>query len=139
MRADPTRGFTLIEVIIVVMIVSILASIAFPSISATLTSVRLDTTARAFAGDLRRTRVEALRRNVPITLRSQSGGSYQIDSIGQRTLEGDVTFAASSADSVRFATFGLSLTGGATFVLLIGGDSVGVRVSPSGLTTILSN
>ena len=136
MRADPRKGFTLMEIIIVVMIVSILSGIAFPRISGTLTSVRLDTTARGFAGDLRRARVEALRRNVPITVRRQSGGVYQIDSVGLRTLEGDVTFAASSADSVRFASFGPSLTGGTSFVLSIGGDTAVVRVSPSGLTTV---
>ena len=139
MCAEGRKGFTLLEVIIVVMITAILLSIAEPRISKTLTSVRLKTTATVFAGDLRRARVEALRRNVPITVRSQSGGSYQIDSIGQRTLEGDVTFATSSADSVRYATFGPSLTGGVTFVLSIGGDSVSVSVSPAGLATISSD
>ena len=135
MYAEERKGFTLMEIIVVVMIVSTLAGIAVPRISEALATVRLDTTANIFAGDLRRARVEALRRNVPITVRSQSGGSYQIDSIGQRTLEGGVTFS-SAADSVRFMTFGPSLTGAVTFVLSIGGDSVSVNVSAAGLTTI---
>ena len=134
--SQPRSGFTLIEIIIVVMITATLLGIVMPSVGATIASARLGGTARSFVGDLRRARLEALRRNVPVTVRAQSGGAYQIDSIGQRTLEGDVTFSSSSADSVRFATFGLSMTGTVTFVLSVGNDSVNVVVSAGGMSTI---
>ena len=130
------RGFTLMELLVVVMITAAMAGFAVPAISGSLTSMRLGTTARTFAADLRRARIEALRRNVAISVRSQFGGTYQIDSIGQRTLDGGVTFTLSSADSVRFASFGPSLTGAVTFVLSIGGDSVNVAVAASGMSTI---
>ena len=48
----------------------------------------------------------------------------------------ETSYYDSSADSVRFMTFGPSLTGAVTFVLSIGGDSVSVNVSAAGLTTI---
>ena len=120
----------------VLVILSAIVGFAVPTMSGYLTSMRLQTTARTFAADLRRARIEALRRNVAVSLRKQSGGSYQIDSIGQRTLDGGVTFSASSADSVRFASFGPSSTGAVTFVLSIGGDSVNVQVAVSGMSTI---
>ena len=130
-------GFTMVEIIIVVMISSIMLAIAAPSISESLASVRLGTTARTFAADLRRARVEALRRNVSITVRTQTGGAYVIDSIGSRNLDDDVVFSASSGDSVRFASFGLSLTGAVTFYLSVGSDSASVVVSAAGLTTVV--
>lgn len=136
MGAEDRKGFTLMEVIIVMMITGILLGMAVPAISESLTSIRLQTTARGFAADLRRARIEALRRNISVSVRAQTAGAYQIDSVGQRTLEGGVTFASSSADSVRFASFGPSLTGAVTFVLTIGSDSVNVAVAPSGISNI---
>ena len=136
MIGQSNRGFTMMELVVVVMITAAMVGFGVPAISGSLTSMRLQTTARTFASDLRRARVEALRRNVAISVRGLLAGSYEIDSIGQRTLDGGVTFTAASADSVRFASFGPSLTGAVTFVLSIGGDSVTVAVTASGMSTI---
>ena len=130
-------GFTLLELIIVVVVTLVLVDMAVPMISGTLRDLSLDTTSREFVADLRRARVEAMRTNSAVTVKVEAGSSaYRIDGVGARILSNDVTFSADGADSVRFASFGPTLSGPATFVLTLGGLGKKVVVLASGMPTV---
>ncbi len=131
-KARNDRGFTLIDMIIVLAVTLVLATIALPPIGNTVRSVRLDATASTLAGDLARARIEALKRNqvVDVTLTSET--EYEIEFVGVRELENGATFLAGPV-LIQFAPFGPMLTGPAEFVLGLGGDTRTVSLAASGL------
>ena len=131
------RGFSLVEITAVIVLVGILLVIALPRFRELRRRSQLDTGAYQLAGDLRRAQIEAIRRNQPITLERLNDSTYNIDFIGDRLLQDNVRFvAALSADSVRLATFGPPTTGARSFVVTRDGAQKTVTVSAGGLVSV---
>jgi prepilin-type N-terminal cleavage/methylation domain-containing protein len=131
------RGFTLVETVMVLVLAGMLVGIALPRFRESRQRYQLDTAAYQLAGDLRRAQVEAIRRNQPVTLERIDAMTYNIDFVGDRLFEGNVTFVtALSADSVRLAAFGPPTTGAQTFTLQLAGAQKSVTVSAAGLITV---
>ena len=74
-----SKGFTLIEVLIVIAIIGVLSAIAIPSISSWLPNYRLKSAARDLYGAAMKAKGEAVKRNVncAITFNQQIGGISQ--------------------------------------------------------------
>ena len=134
-RTMPCRssraGYTITELLIVMMTIAIVVVIALPPMFATIRGTRLESARQALIGDLRLARMEAIRRNVGINVQKTSTTTYTIDSIGVRTLEDGVTFTSGPA-TLRFAPFGPVPTGAATYTLHLNGKSATVTVSTAG-------
>lgn len=61
-------GFTLFELVVVILIVSILVTIGIPSFKYVTTSNRIATEVNGLLGDMRYARTEALRQGLPVTV-----------------------------------------------------------------------
>ena len=132
-----SRGFTLVETMMVIVVVALMLGIALPRFREQRQRYQLDTAAHQLAGDLRRAQVEAIKRNQPVTLERINDSTYNVDFIGDRLFDGSVKFAtALSADSVRLAAFGPPTTGARSFVMQRDGVQRTVTVSAAGLITI---
>jgi prepilin-type N-terminal cleavage/methylation domain-containing protein len=129
------RGLTLIELLIVIVIVGILATLSIPKISEIRKRMAADAAANQVLGDLRRARSEALKRNKSIRMWKTSTTTYSIDSIGSRTLPNDAVFSAGS-DSVRFSPFGPPVTGASSFTVSLDGRTKTVVLTAAGLLSI---
>ncbi len=129
-------GFTIVELLVVLVIASVVLAIALPRIAATRQGIQIDGAAQQLAGDLGRARVEAIKRNASIQLVRTGASSYSIDSLGTRSFDGGVVFGAASAASVRLASFGPPVAGGASFVLELGSRHKTIVLSPAGYVSV---
>jgi prepilin-type N-terminal cleavage/methylation domain-containing protein len=141
------RGFTLVEALLVMVMVGILLAIAVPRFAEARIRLQLDTAAHQLAGDLRRTQVEAIKRNQTVELATTGASTYNIQSVptllvplvtvfNARSFEGNVTFAAGSAASVRMASFGPPVTGAAVFIVETVTGQKTITVSAAGLVSV---
>ncbi len=62
--------------------------------------------------------------------------TYEIQYVGDRTLPGNVVFEVSSPDTVRFASFGPTLTGPVTYTMSRSGYFTTVIVEASGMAGV---
>jgi type IV fimbrial biogenesis protein FimT len=73
---DAVKGFTLIEVITVVAIATILATIATPSLSKMVDNQHTKITASDIYTSMLRARSEAIKRNTPVTVTPKTSGDW---------------------------------------------------------------
>lgn len=111
------KGFTLMELMIVIAIIGILSAVAFPMITATLPKYRIRAAARELVIDFKKAKIEAVKRNRNVLLQftletagnPDAGGSYLffVDE------DGDGTFNAGDT-SLKTVTMprGIRLTAG---------------------------
>lgn len=69
------RGFTLLELMVVLAIAAILMAVAVPSFALLIQKNRLATQTNAFIGDLQFARAEAIKQGQPVTICASSDGS----------------------------------------------------------------
>jgi Tfp pilus assembly protein FimT len=124
-----------------------LMAIALPRFRDSRSRYQLDTAAHQLAGDLRRAQIEAIKGNRTVELATTGPSTYNVQSVptvlvpgvtvfNTGTFEGNVTFAAGSATSVRMASFGPPTAGGAVFIVERDGAQKTVTVSAAGLVTV---
>jgi type IV fimbrial biogenesis protein FimT len=65
--APPSKGFTLIELAVVMAVVGLMLATAMPSVSDWLRNIRIRNQAESIQNGLQRARTEAVRRNQPVT------------------------------------------------------------------------
>ena len=142
-RIRSRQGFTLIETALVVVVAGMLLAIAAPRFTAMRNGFLIDTAAHQLAGDLRRAQVEAVKRNVTVTVAKTATTTYGItyivggvtQTVANRTFEPGVQFDV-AAMTVSFASFGPPVGGGATFTINFAGRTKTVTVGASGLITV---
>lgn len=70
-RQSKTRGFSLVELMIVVAIILVVSAMALPSMARGITTIRLRGAASTIAGMIQKTRIEAVRTNRIMVLRQK--------------------------------------------------------------------
>lgn len=103
------RGFSLLELMVVVAMVAIFASLAAPSMSNFVAGQRVKTTAYDLATSLLLARSEALKRNQDVTVAPTDGaagwsGGWQV--VANKTLGTDTVATQSAASGVTFGSSG---------------------------------
>ncbi len=136
------RGFTLVELIIVILVVVILVTIGGPSFSATLDQMRVRKTAEFLVQLVNTARAEALRRNTNVYL-DVSGSTFCLGTttpcngnIRTDNIASHVTVTP-SVTSLRFDNLrGLPPSTGANYTLVGGGTTSTVSVNMLGLIKV---
>ena len=130
-RPGPSaRGFTLIELVVTVAIVSILTMLAVPSYQYVTTSSRLVTEINSLSGDLQFARIEAIKEGLPVTVCASSDGATC--SLSPAWQGGWIVFSDTNANQVVDAGENLRRVQ----TPLIGGDSL---VASPGATAVTFN
>lgn len=96
------KGFSLVEVMIVVALIGILLAVAVPNVLSWLPNMRLKAAARDLFSNMQRTRMEAVKTNQDWTIVfDTANGRYQIRA-GDGTIRQTVTFADDYRSGVGF-------------------------------------
>lgn len=98
----PTRGFTLLELLVVLAIAALLVALVPPVVSTVLPGTRLKVAARELATDLRDARHQAIARNavVGVTFRFDPP-TYHVDGANQRRAPNGVRYMVVGDGSIR--------------------------------------
>ena len=123
------KGFSLIELIIILLVIAILVTLALPSIQGTMRLYRLETSAGFILHRLTEARLVAIKRNRDawleidstnriLTIKSTNDAGQQII-LGHPThLPGGIRFIGSVPDSVIFTSLGRNRVNGNTQIKL---------------------
>ena len=125
------RGFSLLELMIVIVMIGIMTAIVAPNYSEYRRRWELESAAQQLVGNLHRARIEAIMQNKVVWVARTSSSAYTIRFLGEQVLSGAVTFAG-AADTIRFAPFGPTLSGQTTVELKLQGQTAQVRVGVAG-------
>jgi prepilin-type N-terminal cleavage/methylation domain-containing protein len=139
-RNNSERGFTLIEMIFVVVIAVIMTAMAIPLVNASLTSYRIHGAASAVSSGIQSTRYQAIFNGYPFQMVVNSAAlTYQVKSDPNRTGT-FANFCSSGANScpVPLAGSGLNVTLNAdtTFTFSPGGTTQSTTAA-AGVTTMV--
>lgn len=109
------HGFTLIEVIVAMAIVSVLAAIAVPAGIILLPTYSLNSAARQVQSELHRIKMQAIAGNVTFQLAfSNTSGSYTIERVGATTAQQGTKPLPGGIDVKRTITLGFTSRGTAS-------------------------
>jgi type IV fimbrial biogenesis protein FimT len=95
MIGNRRRGFSLIELLVAMSIAAILVVLALPNFSTFLTNTNIRSAAESVADGLRRTQVEAVRRNADVQFVLTPATGWEIHDVDDNKLDG-VTLAEGS-------------------------------------------
>ncbi len=127
LRVRPNRGFSMIESLLTVVVLSILVATALPSLGEWMANSRIRTVADGINAGLQYARVEAVRRNVPIEFRLAESTGVTFDVVDPAT-----------AAVLQQRRTGESLDG-PTIVGRDAGGSAATRVTFNGLGQVVAN
>ena len=122
-----SRGFTLIELMVVVALAAILAALATPSFKGFISGQRVKTAASDFPMTANFARSEAIKRNVAVTISAASGGVA-----GWK--DGWSVFAGTTQLSKQDAYAGLTFSGPASAITYLASGRLGAAVLPMAIT-----
>ena len=135
MRWRSVRGFSLIELLVVLVVIGTAWTIALPKAAALRQGMLLDGAAQQVLGDLQRAQFEAIKRNQSLKVVLTGPTSYTVQFMGARELDGGVQFV-SAPDTMRFASFGPPASGPAIYVLRLGSREKRVEISAAGFLRV---
>ena len=136
-----TRGFSLVELMVVVAIVVTVACISLPIINTTLTNMRLGSAASSLAGAIQTTRYQAISIGCPFTLSVMPlSNSYQVATEPVSGIPPACGTAYVNGGLIPFSSSDISVNSSQTLVLNPSGTVTTVGSTlPASFTIILSN
>ncbi len=129
-----SRGFNLVEMVVVIAIISLLASIAVPSFTGMITRMKAQGAASDLHMALMKTRSEAIKRNANVTLALASGGKGWTIAAGGNVLESYTVsegVSISGDDPVKYNSSGRAGVVSFGIEAVMGSESVERCVSTS--------
>src|SRR5688500_20165133 len=89
-----------------VAVASLILAIAVPRTKNFANNYQLQVAAEQLAGDLQRSRLDAMRLNTTVTFLRTSATTYQVGGVSVSTLYGGATFSGGDPAGVQFSAFG---------------------------------
>ena len=121
MRAGANRGFTVVEILVVFVVVAILVKISVPALTSWVPTLRLGSAARQIAADLQLARMRAISQNSSFTVTFNTGaGTY---TYGTESRDLNQLFPGITISSASNPTFTARGTANAVTITLSNGSA----------------
>ena len=131
-RATNQRGFTLIEIIIVIAILGILGAIAMPSFNVWRQNAQVRSDARLVMGALQQARVEAITRNESVTM-DFDGNGWDIKDEGDDVLKSGGLSSGINLNGATDVTFNSrGIPGSSTSFTVVGNRTFTITITAAG-------